>query len=80
MYIVTRCARLEAREAGFLVFYKRDIMQIFSADATMFLKMFLKHEKTPSKVVYNRPIFFQYCQPAQNQPKSIKIAHRATYV
>ena len=28
-------------------------------------------KKTPSKVAHNQsPIFFQYCQPAQNQPKS----------
>ena len=27
-------------------------------------------KKTPSKVAHNRPPFFQYCQTAQNQPKS----------
>ena len=27
-------------------------------------------KKPPSKVAHNRPNFFQYCQPAQNQPKS----------
>ena len=28
-------------------------------------------KKTTSKVAHNQPqIFFQYCQPAQNQPKS----------
>ena len=43
--------------------YKRDIKQLFPADATvLFYKMFIfcprKHEKLPSKVAHNRPQFF----------------------
>ena len=52
-------------------------MQLFSADATIFLKEILKffgHEiiKTcPQKLLIISPNFFlQYCLPAQNQPKS----------
>ena len=52
-------------------------MQLFSADATIFLKK-LKKKNAPenvnnplSKVAHNQHnLFFQYCQPAQNQPKS----------
>ena len=35
-------------------------------------------KKTPSKVDHNRPtnFFFQYCQPAQNQPKSHILFHK----
>ena len=44
-------------------------MQLFSADATIFLKNAHENMKKPSKVAHNRPkFFFQYCQPAQNQP------------
>ena len=33
-------------------------------------------EKLPSKVAHNRPnFFFQYCQPAQNQPRSHFLFH-----
>ena len=36
-----------------------------------------KHEKKPSKVPQNRPnFFFQYCQPAQNQPRSQFLFHK----
>ena len=52
-------------------------MQLFRADTRVFLKkkyFFFAHEnieKLPSKVAHNRPqIFFQYCQPTQNHPKS----------
>jgi hypothetical protein len=44
--------------------YKRDIMQLFSADATMFFKKFqyffahANMKKLASKVAHNRPIFF----------------------
>ena len=65
------------------IFYKRDIMQLFSADTTMFLKETLKFfacenmKKPASKVAHNRPqFFFQYCQPAQNQPKSNILFHK----
>ena len=44
-------------------------MQFFSADATIFL---------PSNVANNRPQFiFEYCQPAQNQPKSQFLFHKS---
>ena len=34
-------------------------------------------KKLPSKVAHNRPqFFFQYCQPAQNQPKSHFLFHK----
>ena len=51
-----------------------DIMQLFSADPTMFFLIFFCPwiwKKTPSKVVHNWHKFFlcKYCQPAQNQPK-----------
>jgi hypothetical protein len=37
----------------------------------------LKTWKRHSKVAYNRPpFFFQYCQPAQNQPKSHFLFHK----
>ena len=47
-------------------------MQFFSANATMFLKeMSKKILKRPQKLLIIGPIFFfQYCQHAQNQPKS----------
>ena len=52
-------------------------MQLFSADAGVRISFCpRKHEKTALKVAHNRPpgpplhLFFQYCQPAQNQPKS----------
>ena len=33
-------------------------------------------KKTPTKVAHNMPqIFFQHCQPAQNQPKSQFLFH-----
>ena len=58
-------------------------MQPFSADATIFfkkIKFFFAPEnmkKTPSKVAPNQPpIFFQYCQPAQNQLKSHFLFHK----
>jgi hypothetical protein len=63
-------------------------MQLFSTDTISFFKYFFGNEnmkKQPSKVAHNRPKrFFQYCQPAQNQPDlnlcSIKITHLVTYV
>ena len=59
-------------------------MQIFNVDAAMFFfmkfQLFFAHEnmkKTPSKVAHNLPKhFFQYCQPAQNQPKSHILFHK----
>ena len=56
-------------------------MQLFSADATMFFVWFFcprKLEKPASKVAHNRPkgFFFQYCQPAQIQPKSQLLFHK----
>ena len=39
-------------------------------EATILKKKKFAHEKPPSKVAHNRSIFFQYCQPSQNQPKS----------
>ena len=52
--------------------YKRDVMQLFSAATTIFLK------KPPSKVAHNWPNFFfsTYCEPAQNQPKSHILFHK----
>ena len=49
-------------------------MQLFSADATISLKLknsFVPKnmEKPTSKVAHNRPVCFEYCQPAQDQPK-----------
>ena len=49
------------------------IMQIFSADATIFSKIFqhfFAHENKkirPQNFLIIGPIIFQYCQPAQNQ-------------
>jgi hypothetical protein len=58
-------------------------MQVFSADATIFKKkieLFFAPEnikKKTSKVAHNwPPIFFQYCQPAQNQLKSHFLFHK----
>ena len=66
-----------------IFFYKRDIMQLFSADGTMFLKKFkhfFAHEnmkKSPQKLLIIGPnFFFQYCQPVQNQPKSHFVFHK----
>ena len=56
-------------------------MHLFSADAKVFSKkIFFAPEnmkKTPSKVANNRPthFFFQYCQRAQNHPKSHFLFH-----
>ena len=65
--------------------YKRDIMQLFSADPSsiynwgaddkMFskkkFKQFLAHENRPQKLLMIGPPFFiQYYQPGLNQPKS----------
>ena len=33
-------------------------------------------KKLPSKLLIMGPIFFQYCQPAQNQPKSHILIHK----
>ena len=33
-------------------------------------------KKQPLKVAHNRPIFFQYCQLAQSQPKSQFLFHK----
>jgi hypothetical protein len=60
------------------------IMQLFSADATIFSKKNLKemlHPKTfkncPQKLLIIGPnFFFQYCQLAQNQPKSHFLFHK----
>ena len=52
-------------------------MQLFSADTTIFKKNFA-HEnikKLPSKVAYFTAQKIQYCQPAQNQPKSHILFH-----
>ena len=54
-------------------------MQLLSADAEMVSKNFAPEnmKKPPSKVAHNRPnFFFQYCQPAQNQPKSHILFHK----
>ena len=56
-------------------------MQIFSADATIFLFLFFDQEnlkKPASKVAYNRSkcLFFQKCQPAQIQPKCQFLFHK----
>ena len=51
-------------------------MQLFCADTIIFSKRSKKSfapenmKEPPSKVAHNWLIFFQYCQPAQNQPKS----------
>ena len=60
-----------------LLFYKRDITQLFRADATVFKKS--DHEnmkKTPSKVAHNQPIFFSITNRQKNQPKSQFLLHR----
>ena len=53
--------------------------KIFSP-SKMFLTFFFAHEnmkKPSSKVAHNQPqFFFQYCQPAQNQPKSHFLFHK----
>ena len=55
---------------------KRDIMQLFSADATMFLKIFqhfFAHENKknrPQKLLIIGPILFSVLLAPQNQPKS----------
>ena len=58
------------------------LMQLLSADSTILknkFKFFFAHEnmkKPPSKVVHNwHKFFFQYCQPAQNQPESQFLVH-----
>jgi hypothetical protein len=63
-------------------------MQLFSADATMFLQCFAhkKLKKPPSKVAHNRPKPFipqpSPAQPTANSPKSIfhiiKMSHQAS--
>ena len=71
-------------------FHKRDIVQLFSADATMSLKISKKFfapenmKKTPSKVAHNRPrlFFFSIANRPKSRPNlnscSIKISHRRT--
>ena len=49
-------------------------MQLFSSDAAIFKITFFTNENKKknilkSSILYS-PIFFQYCQLAQNQPKS----------
>ena len=57
-------------------------MKNFSADATIFSKNFklfflLQTWKNhPQKLLIISPHFFQYCQPAQNQPKSHFLFHK----
>ena len=63
-----------------LFFLKRDFVQLFSADTTIFKKKkkFDRQnmKKASTKVADNRPnFFFQYCQLAQNQPKSHFLFH-----
>ena len=52
--------------------YKKDIMQLFSADATIFL--FFAHKKLkkkhPQKLLRNSQLFFlHYCPELPKQPK-----------
>ena len=54
-------------------------MQLFSADATMLLflnKHFFALENMKKPLSESAPIFFQRCQPAQNQPKSNFLFHK----
>ena len=55
-------------------------MQLFSADAKIFLKKILPiktWENSPQKLIKFDPNFFhQYCQPAQNQPKYQFLFHK----
>ena len=62
-------------------------MQLFSADATIFLKKksYENVKKLPSKNAHNWPPFFfsvlpTVPKPAQISICAIKIAHRGTYV
>ena len=61
-------------------FYKRYVMQLFCADATIFFNwnIFLpvKTLETTLKAYFTAQIFFQYCQPAQNLPKSHILFHK----
>ena len=64
-------AYFEAKKKIKKIFLQRDIMQLFSADATGHVF------KLSSKVAHNRTkFFFQYSQPAQNQPKSHFLFHK----
>ena len=67
-------AKKKLKTKLFFFYIKEILCNFFSADATILKKKKnFAHEnmkKPPSKVANNRaPIFFQYCQPAQNQPK-----------
>ena len=65
--------------------FNRDIMQLFSVDATMLLKkinIFFAHEniKNPNRpqklLIIGPKLFFQYCKPVQNQAKSQFLFHK----
>ena len=60
------------------------VSSIFSKKKLNKLNFFFAHEnmkKLPSKVAHNWPkFFFQYCQPAQNQPKSHILFHKNGYL
>ena len=54
-------------------------MQIYNIFRKILILVFpmKTSKKTSSKVAHNRPpFFFQYCQPAQNQPKSHILFHK----
>ena len=52
-------------------------MQLFSADATIFLKRLKKITHEDMKLLIVGPIFlFRFCQPAQKQPKSNFLFHK----
>ena len=67
-------------------------MQLFSVNAAISFKRIINvfvqeniKKNCRQKLLIFGPVFFQYCQPAQNQLKSqfllyIKIDHRATYI
>ena len=57
-------------------------MQLFSAHVTIFLKEFKKkltlktRKNCPQKLLIIAQFFFQYCHPAENQPKSHFLFHK----
>jgi hypothetical protein len=54
-------------------------MQLFRADATIFLKQFkffFAHENMKKKVTHNQPNFFPLLPTGSNQPKSQFMFHK----
>ena len=62
-------------------FFCLHFVQLFSGDATIFLRnfeiFFCPWKQHPQKLLIINPnLFFRYCQPAQNQPKSQFLFHK----